>query len=1177
MRFVKTSLLSIKVVLIVIFVSVSTILILTTFNFNNIILSKNNNAVLANSNLLYINNENEFANFINDVNNGNSYENFTVYLNNDLDLSKLSPLDYACSETFAGEFNGQGYTIDNYVLSVGSSNYCGMFGTLTGLVTNLELNATFNLSKDISGSKYIGAIAGYLRSENGGAKNCAITLNITQDDDFTYENLKLILNIGIAFGRIDDEVLEENIADLSIGGDWSVFNEWLPNYSGFINLALLASRTNSNFEFATIYTSVTGVNSEYFNQNDIFIDETLSNSTAETFDAEAFSNWYFDTQEDKPKLKIFKEDEIPNTPTVVITPKLIKDTFIYSSAAPVLEFEDLGYSGVEIVADTQNCINVGTYSVPLELKGENADDYILEENSVDIEIKPYTVDVLWGDTQLVYTGETQVPEYTFTLPDFANDKIFTISGGGVNVGKFTAEITTSSKNFIINNAKCDFEIVPLNVYVQIDNKTTTYGETLPELTYTILYNYNNLENNIISLDLNNASNLDNTTINLESNISNLSFDLVLENVASMEKLNTGKYKILIENENKNFNIVYNEAFLQITPREINLKIENLTAEFDSNEKVVEFVAENILPSDILITVELKTTNIKNSGTYPLEFVIIGDVFGNYVLRNELFTFTVTPKKITAEWGRSEFVYNGKVQIPSINVLGLSAENLQISGGAKDVGSYFATAKSLDKNYIIENDTCSFEITPYNLETVWTNTTVYFNNETQTPTYTITNLPDFEEIELEISGGASSVGQYSARLSINNKNFSISNSECPYSIKPYEVTITWTKLDLIFSGTVQAPEFSADLPEFANDLEIKLLGTGSNAGAYNAYLVCENNNFKLLNETFTYTIQPLSLSVEWEISEFIYNGEYQVPEFSVNLPEFISNLDCKVIGAGMNAGKYSAYVSVDTLDLNYKNIILTNNVCEYYIQPLPVVLEWGGTSFEYDGNLHIPQIISCNVDLGELGLGDWDLGEINLYELDLTELNLTIQGEQNEVGEYTALAVCQNSNFELVNASCNFEILPRVINVECDEINFSISTSNTVLSSADIEVSEIKDFNKNLPQNYVYFLGFDINEDIIDPSCEYSVSITLPENLVLPSNLSLLGEDLLELNWQINDNVITFSCSNLGSIYFVYLSENSVPVSIIICGSVVLVALFVAIFVIYQKIKNKKIYFKQIDD
>ena len=545
MRFVKTSLLSLKVVLIVIFASVSTILILTTFYLNNVISYKNNNAVLANSNLLYINNENEFANFINDVNNGNSYENFTVYLNNDLDLSKLSPLDYVCSETFAGEFNGQGYSIDNYVLSVGSSNYCGMFGTLTGLVTNLELNATFNLSKDISGSKYIGTIAGYLRSENGGAKNCEVTLNVTQDTDFTYENLKLILNIGTAFGRIDDEVLEENIADLSIGGDWSVFNEWLPNYSSFINLALLASRTNGNFEFTTIYTNVTGINSEYFNQNDIFIDETLSNSTAETFDAETFSNWYFDTQENKPKLKIFKEDEIPDTPPVVITPKLIKDTFIYSGTAPVLEFEDLDYSGVEIVADTQNCVNVGTYSVPLKLKGENADDYILENNSVDIEIKPYTVDVLWGDTQLVYTGETQVPEYTFILPDFANDKIFTISGGGVNVGKFTAEITTSSKNFIINNAKCDFEIVPLNVYVQIDNKTTTYGETLPKLTYTILYNYNNLENNIISLDLNNASNLDNTTINLESNISNLSLNLVLENVTSVEKLNVGKYKILI--------------------------------------------------------------------------------------------------------------------------------------------------------------------------------------------------------------------------------------------------------------------------------------------------------------------------------------------------------------------------------------------------------------------------------------------------------------------------------------------------------------------------------------------------------------------------------------------------------------------------------------------------------
>ena len=168
-----------------------------------------------------------------------------------------------------------------------------------------------------------------------------------------------------------------------------------------------------------------------------------------------------------------------------------------------------------------------------------------------------------------------------------------------------------------------------------------------------------------------------------------------------------------------------------------------------------------------------------------------------------------------------------------------------------------------------------------------------------------------------------------------------------------------------------------------------------------------------------------------------------------------------------------------------------------------------------------------------------------------------------------------------NASCDFEITPKIINVECNEIKFTISTPNVVLDNEDVSISSIADFSESLPQDYNFFLGFNIVETYNgnSPSSKdkFLITIDLPENLILPSNVTLLDENLNELKWQIVGNTISFSSNNLGSIYFVYHSGSNISVSFIIYASVVLIIIFFVVLILYRKHKNRRIYFKELNE
>ena len=86
----------------------------------------------------------------------------TYVLMNDIDCEGLaiSPIGTSVTNAFTGVFEGQGYTISNYVAP--TAQYVGIFGYNSGIVRNLNVrDFDIDITTDVYDGLYVGGIAGY--------------------------------------------------------------------------------------------------------------------------------------------------------------------------------------------------------------------------------------------------------------------------------------------------------------------------------------------------------------------------------------------------------------------------------------------------------------------------------------------------------------------------------------------------------------------------------------------------------------------------------------------------------------------------------------------------------------------------------------------------------------------------------------------------------------------------------------------------------------------------------------------------------------------------------------------------------------------------------------------------------------------------------------------------------
>ena len=135
--------------------------------------------IIVQSKMLKISTADELKAFRDDVNNGNTYEGWYVYLTNDiaLDISEIwEPIGLHKERTnesenkpFKGIFNGNGFEID--YMKIDSLGYSGLFGFVrNALIKNVGIGKNCDISNCGNGT-HIGALVGFLY-DNSTVKNC---------------------------------------------------------------------------------------------------------------------------------------------------------------------------------------------------------------------------------------------------------------------------------------------------------------------------------------------------------------------------------------------------------------------------------------------------------------------------------------------------------------------------------------------------------------------------------------------------------------------------------------------------------------------------------------------------------------------------------------------------------------------------------------------------------------------------------------------------------------------------------------------------------------------------------------------------------------------------------------------------------------------------------------------
>lgn len=788
------------------------------------------------------------------------------------------------------------------------------------------------------------------------------------------------------------------------------------------------------------------------------------------------------------------------------------------------------FAQTECIKYSDTAIDVGeNYSTTISVTNDDSQNIMIANPTCEFSIVPAKVNVSWQGAEFVYNGEVQFPQYEL-VQTFATD--YATNAVHKNVGEYTAEIVSKSKNYCFENSTYEYVITPCEIVLEWTD---------------------------INLEYNGCSQkpvvrCDETTI----------FD-ELKFTVSGDVVDAGDYIAVASIENDefgNYKIKNSDCAFTIFAKELVLTWQN-------TELIYNGVAQSPLflggVADVMA--EITCDSYVDRGEYIVRARIEDS---NYTLKNSETQFIILPKPITVEWENFEFGYDGEFHCP---VASTAETDLKISGAQINCGEHVATCQTLSKNYEINNPTHTFVINKYEISIVWSDKNYVYNGSSQCPTPSF-EIPEFlDESIFVVTGAQVDAGtEYVATITCRNTNIYLNNSQKKFEIEPYPLDVVWENCGFVFNGTEQMPQYYLSDNAIAKNLIIETSGAGVYAGQHTVSLTLNNTNFELCNSSKTYYIEPYVLTVTWSRNSFVFNNQPQAPICEIDLPDFADDLRIVQPAGSINAGQYCAVAKILPTCGDAYNFVLDNDRYNFEILPYTLDLGWSDTDCYYSGEPHVPTVTILN----------------NLEFAYAPQI--TVYGAQILVGTYTATAVVEDENFVLANASCDFVIYPQAVVCECEEAKIQVSAPNEhVLDTIDVINIEKDKFD--VPHGQVFLFGFEILAIVQVPmgyaiafdtatysgataSSTYFVKLYLSENFEMPADASLyLYNDggYTKLDYEMESNVITFIAEDLGKIYLAVPAQNHafLPLAIFL-GILSLGLIILLIYEIYKFFKSKKI-------
>lgn len=458
----------------------------------------------------------------------------------------------------------------------------------------------------------------------------------------------------------------------------------------------------------------------------------------------------------------------------------------------------------------------------------------------------------------------------------------------------------------------------------------------------------------------------------------------------------------------------------------------------------------------------RAVSLSDSGDYYLEVTAKSTQSSLYATDFKHIYINVDPRPVEVEWTLPEnLVFDGTDKQVYCNLKEgdiLSRDEVELSNtvfsfnaaGLNTMSVYLIGYDSY--NYVIVNADNSITIEKAPLKVVWGEEELIYNRSPQHPSVELSGLIDGADELNATCNTFVNAGEHKFKVTLSgfdSVNYYLTNPEKQIKIKPYGVTVEWNinaEETIYYSGDSYYVSASATGIDNEHINVVKDIERITDAGTYEIKAALTNTNYFIAeNATKTYTIEPYSVSVEWnDGAALYYNGYRQHPSFRIIGRKGVY-LDAEVAyasdaeGYAKNAGNgYTCSIArlLPSNGYNVNNYVLSSYAksCTYSIARCSVSVEWGSLQLVYNGKAQAPEAYIQGVG------GDGKLAlELNDYSNNINVGKYHIVAEQSVNG-------AKYPNYVIINNGTDYEIVKRTLVYRANDITVSEGESLESVSS-----------------------------------------------------------------------------------------------------------------------------------
>ena len=689
--------------------------------------------------------------------------------------------------------------------------------------------------------------------------------------------------------------------------------------------------------------------------------------------------------------------------------------------------------GLNYSTECQKYNSIGKYDINLLSYINQNYDITFETGSLYIIAREITI----SSNQTGTYGNKPIlnSSYKLLIGEVVNDDDleleFTTNATNVsNVGNYDITLVSFNKNYDIALANSSYIVSKRPITIS-SNQIGEYG-SMP--TYNV-ENYEVLVGSIVNND-----------------------DLYLVFNTSANSLSqVGRYNLMLQSFNPNYDIVLSNSYFDIIKRQITLTT-NQTFEYGDvlnlNNNEYDITYNSVVNNDDL-GLKFSTDAQTNSPIGDYEIKLDSYSNQNYLITFNIGKLTIIPRTIEIEIKNASSIYGEEIsklvfEIKQGFTLAHGDEindlkiNFIVDAQKNDtVGNYnISLNDDYNKNYLILFDNVNYVIRPRIIEIDINNITANYGDSLQKLTfslsygYTLASCDDLQSLNVKLSTEAETnrnVGVYNIYLnSYSNENYTITSNSAKYTIQPRSILIEINDASSNYGDELSALTFTLNknsslaYDDTINDLNLNLTTNATSTSdvmesGYEITLSNYNNpNYKIDYISGKYVILPRRIIIDIDNKIAIYHDEHNLIDVKYSIVPGYTIVEGDELNVTLNID-LTQNSDVGNYPINYlcgnKNYEVEAINGRYIIQPKQIEIIIENQSGIYGNTIildHNQYVI----------YGDYLASKEDL------NVKLSVNATQtSKVGNYTISGICNNSNYNAIFVNGVYTINKRKVVID----------------------------------------------------------------------------------------------------------------------------------------------------